>query len=480
MRLQGVLFVVGVVLVIESLFMFVSAGVGLVYGGEDFQALGLGGLLSLISGGIFFFTGRTGALELRHREGFLAVTLTWAMASLFGAVPYLLAGTFDTLTDAYFEAMAGFTTTGSSVLRDIESEPKGILFWRSITQWLGGMGIVLFSLAVVPVIGGGLQLFKAEVPEITVEKLRPRLIDTAKTLWKIYAILTTAAAVLYLFGGMDLYDSICHAFTTLATGGFSTKNASMAHFGSAYVDAVATIFMFLAGINYTLYFYAMKGEYSRFLKSDEFRFYVGATVVATVMVGLSILETQYSNPFEALRYAVFQVVSIMTTTGYATADYEKWSYFCQVLIVVLMFLGGMIGSTGGGIKQVRILLIFRQIYRELYHLIHPRAVTSLKLDERAIPKEVLGSIWGFVFLFITIWTGGTLVLTATGLDPVTAASAMASAVCNVGPALGTVGPAENYYHLPGLAKWVLSFGMLAGRLEVYTVVLLFIPQFWKR
>lgn len=480
MNLRGVFFVVGIVLLIECLFILLSALVGLIYGGEDFMALCVSALLCLVAGLVSVIIGHKDTNSLRHREGFMAVTLTWAVASLFGALPYLLAGTFDTLSDAYFEAMAGFTTTGSSVLTDIESQPKGILFWRSITQWLGGMGIVLFSLAIVPFIGGGLQLFKAEVPEITIEKLKPRLIDTAKTLWKIYSLLTATSALLYFLGGMDIYDSICHAFTTLATGGFSTKNTSIAYYDSAFIDAVATVFMFLAGVNYTLYFYAVKGDYSRFLKSDEFRFYLGVTIVSILVITLAIGGSNYRSPFEALRYASFQVISIMTTTGYATADYEKWPYFCQILIVVFMFLGGMIGSTGGGLKQVRVLLVFRQIYRELYQLVHPRAITSLKLDERPITREILGSVWGFVFLFITIWTGGTILLTALGIDPVTAASSVASAICNVGPALGTAGPTENYAHFPELAKWALSFIMLAGRLEVYTVVVLLVPVFWKR
>jgi trk system potassium uptake protein TrkH len=482
MRYGSVLNLISVVILIVSFFLLLSTFVALYYKGDDFYPLLYSFLITFFSGGfIYLLTRKAKKEDLRHREGFLTVTLSWITIAFFGSIPYLLADTFGSFTDAYFESMAGFTTTGASVMTDIEANPKGILFWRSLTQWLGGMGIVLFSLAIMPLIGGGsVQLFKAEVPEITVEKLRPRLMDTAKSLWYIYTILTAMAALLYIIGGMSVFDSICHAFTTLATGGFSTKNQSIAHFGSAYIDAVATVFMFLAGVNYTLYFYAFRGNFSRFLRSDEFRFYLWVSISAIVLVTVNLWGYQYNSLLEAFRYASFQVISIMTTTGYATSNYVQWSYFAQILLVTLMFFGGMIGSTGGGMKQVRVLLMFRQAYRELYQLIHPRAVTVLRLDGRHVPKEILGSIWGFVFLFIILWVGGTLLLGMLGLDIITSASAVTSALCNVGPALGKVGPADNYHAIPLLGKWVLIFCMLTGRLEVYTVILLLVPHFWKK
>ncbi len=471
----------GFIVLIVSLFMLLPVGISIIYGSGDIIPLLLSFGISFASGGLIFALTKRGLRrDIRHRDGFVVVTLSWLSVAFFGALPFLFSDTFTSLTDAYFESMAGFTTTGSSVLTDIEGTPRGILFWRSLTQWLGGMGIVLFSIAVLPLLGGGgMQLFKAEVPEITVDKLRPRLIDTAKALWYIYTSLTVMAAVLYYAGGMEIYDAVSHAFTTLATGGFSTRNTSLAYFQSPFIDMVASVFMFLAGVNYTLYFYAFRGDLSRFGSSDEFRFYVRVTLAAVLLISLSIWRTGYESIFEAVRYGLFQVTSIMTTTGYATADYEKWPYFSQMLLVVLMFFGGMIGSTGGGMKQVRILLMFRQAYRELYQLIHPRAVTTLKLDTRHLPKEVLGSIWGFVFLFIIIWVFSTLILSAQGIDIITASTTVISALCNVGPALGTAGPAENYASLPSLAKWVLTICMLTGRLEVYTVIILFIPRFWR-
>ncbi|NOZ24771.1 MAG: TrkH family potassium uptake protein [Nitrospirae bacterium] len=472
----------GVVVLIVSFFMLLSLAVSVYYEGSDLRALGYSFGVTFCSGmALFLFTRNAKKEDLRHRDGFIAVTFSWVVVTFFGSLPFLFSQTFASFTDAYFEAMAGFTTTGASVLDDIEGLQKGVLFWRSLTQWLGGMGIVLFSLAVLPMIGGGgMQLFKAEVPEITVDKLRPRIVDTAKALWYIYASLTALAAILYVLGGMSVYDGINHSFTTLATGGFSTRNTSIAYYDSPFIDAVSTVFMFLAGINYTLYFYAFKGDISRFARSDEFRFYLRVTVIAIALLALDLWGRDYDSLLSAVRYASFQVVSIMTTTGYATADYEKWTYFAQLLLVILMFFGGMIGSTGGGMKQVRILLMFKQAYRELYQLIHPRAVTVLKLEDKFIPKEVLGSIWGFLFLFLIIWVGGTLVMALLGTDIITAASTVVSALCNVGPALGGAGPAENYAALPQAAKWVLVFCMLVGRLEVYTVIILFIPHFWKK
>lgn len=482
MNWKPVLNLISMVLIIISLFMLIPAGVSLFLDGTDFFPLLYSFGISFLSGLlIFLLTMRYRKDELRHRDGFMAVALSWLAVAFFGALPYLFSHSFTSFSDAYFEAMAGFTTTGSSVMSDIESAPAGILFWRSLSQWLGGMGIVLFSLAILPMLGGGgMQLFKAEVPEISVDKLRPRIIDTAKSLWYIYAALTVMAVFLLKIGGMSLYDSFCHAFTTMATGGFSTRNASIAHYGSSYIEVVITIFMFLAGINYTLYFHAIRGNILRFAKSEEFRFYLTVTIAATALLTFNLMGNNYTSLLDSLRLALFQVVSIMTTTGYATADFEKWTYFSQMTLIFLMFFGGMIGSTGGGMKQIRILLMIKQAYRELYQLVHPRAVTVVKVDNKSISKEILGSIWGFFSLFIIIMVIATLMMTMTGIDLTTAASTVISALCNVGPALGDAGPAENYSALPHLAKWILIFCMLVGRLEIYTVIVLFIPHFWRK
>lgn len=481
MNLSLIFHLIGTVLVIESLSMLLPAAASYYYGGDDLPAILISFLLTAVSGVLLYVVTRSHRAEnLKHRDGFLVVTLGWLFVSFYGSLPYLVSGHIASFTDASFESMAGFTTTGASVLSNIEALPRGLLLWRSLTQWIGGMGIILFALAIMPFLGaGGTQLFKAEVPELTVDRLRPRIVDTAKALWYIYASLTAVAMLFYRLGGMDLFDALNHGFTTLATGGFSTRNASLAYFDSLFIDNISTLFMFMAGINYTLYFYAFRGDLSKFHRSSEFRFYLGVVLTATTLLTLKNLGI-YSSVAESFRYSSFQVVSIITTTGYATADYEAWAPFSKFLLLFLMFFGGMIGSTGGGMKQVRVLLMLKQGYRELYQLIHPHAVTSLKLDNRFIEKEVLGGIWGFLFLFLSIGALATLGMALLGVDMVTAASTVISAMSNVGPALGLAGPTDNYAGLPDAGKWILMFCMLAGRLEIYTVIILFVPHFYKK
>jgi trk system potassium uptake protein TrkH len=482
MNIVLVLNLVGAVLIFSSIFMLLPLAVSLLSSGSDFSSLIASFLITLFSGILMYFlTKNKEAVELKHRDGFAVVTISWLTMSFFGSLPYIISGVFPSFTNAYFESIAGFTTTGASVLSDPSSLPDGLLIWRSLTQWMGGMGIIVFSIAILPMLGaGGMQLFKAEVPDIGVEKLRPRILDTAKSLWYIYAGLTAVLTVLLSIAGMDLLDALCHSFTTMATGGFSTKSASIAHFKDAYIDIIITVFMFLAGINFALHFHALRGKFSRFTKSSEFKFYCLVTTTSIVIVSLYLMISGSPSALDALRYASFQVVSIMTTTGYATADYELWPVIVQLILICLMFFGGMTGSTGGGMKQVRVLLMFKQANRELYQLIHPRALTALKLDGKNLHKETLGGIWGFLFLFIIFMVGASLCLAALGLDMITASSAVISAMSNVGPALGEVGPTDNYDALPAAGKWILMFCMLLGRLEIYTVVILFVPHFWKK
>jgi trk system potassium uptake protein TrkH len=462
--------------------MFIPVVISLVNDSSETIALLNSFLITLIFGGcLSLFTKKHKKEELRHREAFIVVSLSWIMVALFGSLPYLFTGSFSSFTDAYFESMSGFTTTGASALVDIESLSAGILFWRSMTQWIGGMGIILFALAILPMLGaGGMQLFKAEVPEISVDKLKPRIIDTAKALWFIYVGLTAVLTALYMAGGMDLYDAVNHSFTTMATGGFSTKNASMAHYKSPFIEYTASVFMFLAGVNYSLHFHALRGNIKKLWRNNEFRFYLGLTLTTALMLAVSLIISGYNSSEEAFRHSLFQIISMMTTTGYSTADFEKWPSFTQIILIIVMFAGGMIGSTGGGIKQVRILLTLKHGYREMFQLIHPHAFTALKLDEKFLTKELLGSIWGFVFLFLFVCLVATVGMTAIGLDILTASTTVISAMCNVGPALGDAGPAENYSSIPDAGKWILIFCMLVGRLEVYTVLILFMPGFWKK
>ncbi len=482
MNVRSILHFLGLVLLFLSLFMVIPVGVSFIRASGDLVPLAQSLGITFAAGiSLFLATRKSEKEDIRHREAFLIVTLTWLTISLSGALPYLLAGTFSSFTDAYFESMAGFTTTGSSVMTDIESVPDGILFWRSMTQWIGGMGIIVFAIAILPFLGtGGMQLFKAEVPEISIDKLRPRIIDTAKALWYIYLALTTLNAVLLALAGMSAFDAVCHAFTTMATGGFSTKNASIAAFQRPAIEYITSVFMFMAGVNYSLYFAVSKGHIGRLWHSSEFRFYAGVTIVATLIVTVNVYRLPYASLSDATRHALFQVTSIMTTTGYSTADYERWAPLSQAVLIVLMFFGGMIGSTGGGIKQVRILLSLKQGYREIYQLIHPRAVTTVKLDNRILNKEVLGSIWGMIFLFLGVCTVAIIGMAATGEDIVTSTTTVISAMCNVGPAMGSAGPAENYAGIPTAGKWILIFCMLTGRLEVYTVLILLVPHYWKK
>jgi trk system potassium uptake protein TrkH len=476
------LHMIGITLVFLSIFMLFPIVISLIYKGRDLISLIISFSLTFLTGALLYvFTQKYKRSELRSRDAFYIVTLSWVLVALFGSIPFLLTGTFQSFTDAYFESMAGFTTTGASVLKNVEELSIGILFWRSLTQWIGGMGIIVFALAILPLIGsGGMQLFKAEVPEISVDKIKPRIIDTAKALWLIYVVFTIILIALYLTGGMNIIDALCHAFTTMATGGFSTKNSSVAHFQSPFIEYVTSLFMFLAGINYTLYFYAFRGNVKKIFKSDEFKFYLSITIIASLFICINLYMSHYHNISDSFRFALFQVISIMTTTGYATADFEKWPFFSQTILIMLMFFGGMIGSTGGGIKQVRMLLMLKHGYREMYQLIHPRAITTVKLDERILSKDILGSIWGFVFLFLFVYSIAIIAMSATGLDIITSATTVISAMSNVGPALGEAGPTENYSTIPTVGKWILTFCMLAGRLEIYTVLILFIPQFWKK
>lgn len=483
MNFKLILNIIGTVLIFISLFMILPVIVSLIYDQPDTIAIVKSFLITLLSGVILYFlTKKHKKEEIRHRDAFIIVTMSWIAIAFSGSLPFIFSSTTPLLTDAVFESMSGFTTTGASILTDVEVIPKGVLFWRSLTHWMGGMGIIVMSLAIMPMLGtGGMQLFRAETSEVVVEKLKPRVIDTAKSLYMIYLFFTVVGILLLWVGGMNLYDSISHCFGALATGGFSTKNLSIAYYKSAYIDYVIIFLMFVGGTNFSLHYYAFRGVFSRYIKSNEFIFYLAIAIIASLLITTGVyFSNSYNSVPEGFRFALFQVVSITTATGYFTADFEKWPVFTQALLVCLMFFGGMVGSTAGGIKQVRILLAIKQMFREFYQLVHPHAVTFLKLDGKELSKEILGSVWGFIFLFILIWVVSTLAMTALGVDIITSATTVVSAMSNVGPALGEAGPTENYSTIPFAGKWILIFCMLTGRLEVYTVLILFVPYFWRK
>jgi len=482
MNIILVLNLVGAVLIFSSAFMLLPLLASFLYRGEDITVLGVSFLITFFSGLLMFFlTKHQKKIELKHRDGFAVVTISWLAISFFGSLPFILSGSIPSFTDAYFEAMSGFTTTGASILTDVETLPKGVLLWRSLTHWMAGMGIIVLSLAILPMLGaGGMQLFKAEVSEIVVEKLKPRIMDTAKTLWYIYALFTVIGVILLKFGGMDFFDALCHTFGAISTGGFSVKNVSIAYYQSAYIDIVITILMFLGAVNFSLHFFALKGNLSCYWRSSEFRFFCLIVALSTLLIALNTVGVHYDSFLKALRYSAFQVVSVVTACGFVTADFEKWHVFSQAVLICLMFIGGMVGSTSGGMKQARILIMLKQAYRELYQLIHPHAVTYVKLDEKPLTKEILGGIWGFIFLFLFIYVIAVLLMSALGIDLITSATTVISAMSNVGPALGDAGPMENYSTIPTAGKWVLILCMLIGRLEIYTVIILFVPHFWKK
>ncbi|MBN2059731.1 MAG: TrkH family potassium uptake protein [Deltaproteobacteria bacterium] len=419
--------------------------------------------------------------QLNHRDGVAIVTLGWFTAGAAGAFPYLFSGCIGTITNAYFESVSGFTTTGSTIIQDIELLPGSLLLWRSLTQWLGGMGIIVLSIAILPFLGvGGMQLYKAEIPSPVVDKLKPRISDTARALWKVYVLITVLEVALLFSGGMPFFESLCHSFSTMPTGGFSPKNMSIAYYNSPYFDAVIIVFMLIAGINFSLHYKLIKGDLAVFGRDPECRIFliiVGAFIVA---VTFNIYGAVYDSIAASFRYAAFQVTSIITTTGFATADYEKWPAFSQIILALCMFMGGMAGSTGGGIKTMRIILLLKHAYHELFRVIHPHAVTTVKLGKTAVQPEILNGIWGFFVLYLFIFVIAVILMAGFGLDMISSFGSVAACIFNVGPGFGIVGPVDNYFMLPVLGKWVLIFCMILGRLEIYTVIALILPEYWRK
>ncbi len=441
------------------------------------QAMGL-----TIGVGLLVFALTRNGGDIRVREGFGIVTLGWAATAAFGSLPFLFSGTIPGITDAYFETLSGFTTTGASILKETESMPRALLLWRSQTQWLGGMGIIVLSIAILPYLGvGGMQLFRAEVPGPTPDRLRPRISHTAGLLWGVYLLLTVVEMLLLQLGGMDWYEALNHSFTTMATGGFSIKNASIGHYPGAFIQYVIIFFMFMAGINFSLHFrFLTGGSPLVYFRDREWVFYVIILGGATTAIFLSNLVAGHGYGEKAVRDSLFQVVSMTTTTGYATTDFDRWNSLSRLMLLVLMFVGGCAGSTGGGMKVIRLLLILKHGKSEMRKLLHPRAIFLIKVKKIKVRPEVMLNVQGFFNLYIALFVISTFLMTALGLDMITAASSVAATLGNIGPGLGGVGPMVNYSEIPLLGKWVLSLCMLLGRLEIYTVIILFMPEVWRK
>jgi trk system potassium uptake protein TrkH len=437
--------------------------------------------LCLAMGGLVYQLSRGHGGEFGARDGFIIVTMGWVLSGLFGALPFWLTGALPTFTDAVFESVSGFTTTGATTLTDVEAVPASLLFWRSLTHWLGGMGIIVLSVAILPLLNvGGMAMFKAEVPSPVVDKLKPTVAETAKTLWKVYLILSIMEACLLMLAGMPFFDSLCHTFGTMATGGFSTKNLSIGYYDNVWIHLIVTVFMIIAGLSFTLHYQARRLDLRCYWKSSEFRVFIGVFIISVLVISWTIWGVNYEGMGESLLHGSFQTAAIMTTTGYGTQNWEQWPLICQWLLFSLMFMGGCAGSTGGGMKCMRLIILVKHVFRELNLLIHPRAVIPIKIDRKTVPPHVVNSALAFFALYIGVWAVSSLLLVAIDMDALTAIGASTATISNIGPGLGMVGAADTYAWVPMAGKWILVFNMIAGRLELLTVLVLFLPGFWRK
>lgn len=474
-----IIHILGVILIFEGLFMILALVFAIYYKSNDFQGIIESFAITISIGAILFFiTNKNTRRELQTKEAFILVSFSWITLCMFGTLPYLLSHTIGSYIDILFETVSGFTTTGSSILKDIEIIPKGILFWRSETHWIGGMGIIVLALAVLPALKfGGTSLFAAESSFVVQEKIQPRMIEVAKRLWAIYLLLTFTEAILLYIGGMPFYDSLCHAFGTVATGGFSTNNASIGGY-SPFIQYVVMIFMFLAGINFFMHYFLLSGRLKNVIKNEELRTYFFIIVIAGLVVSLILIFKNNSAIEPAIRHGYFQVVSIMTATGFTTADYLVWPAPAWLIIFSLMLIGACSGSTGGGIKVIRHVILFKKLYNNLQQALHPRGVILIKYNKQNISDELVHKVISFILFYLLVFATGTVVMTALGLDIRSSAGSVITCLGGIGPGIGSVGPAGNFAHLPQLGKIFLSFIMVMGRLEIYTLLVVLTPSFW--
>ncbi|VAW24281.1 Trk potassium uptake system protein TrkH [hydrothermal vent metagenome] len=479
-NLKLILRALGFLLLVEGLAMLVAMVVAIIYKGSDIHAFVISSLICIVLGLLLIVFTRKASTNIGKREGFTIVTLVWVVFSFFGSIPYILSGSIPNFTNAFFETISGFTTTGSSILDNIEALPKGILFWRSATQWLGGMGIIVLSLAILPIFGiGGMQLYTAEVPGPVPDKISPKIQQTAKTLWGIYLLFTLTESFLLWVGGMSFFDAICHSFTTMATGGFSTKQASIAFWDSPFIHYVIIVFMVLAGTNFSLSYCALTGKLDRVLKDEEFRYYLLFILIFVALIFTGLLITKNISTEKAFRDSLFQVVSIITTTGYVTADYLLWYPFLTILIFALFFFGGSAGSTGGGVKIMRIVVLLKNSYYELKRMVHPNAIIPVRFNKHTVDTKIVTNVLAFFIIYFMIFILSTILFSIIEPDLQSSMGAVATCLGNIGPGLGNVGPTETFMHIHPVGKWFLSFLMLLGRLELFTVLVLFSRSFWK-
>ncbi len=488
-----IIYIMGLLLLCNGLFMLSAVLLSWAYNDGVTVHLLSASLVTMFVGILFMFSTREHKKEINKREGYMVVTFGWVFMSLSGMLPYLFSESIPTVTNAFFETMSGYTTTGASILNDIEAVPKGILFWRSMTHWIGGMGIIVLAIAILPLLGiGGMQLFSAEAPGPNTDKLHPRITDTAKRLWLIYVGYTVAETILLKLAGMDFFDAINHALSTLSTGGFSTKNASVAYWNDTpMIQYIIILFMYLAGANFVLSYFGFKGKVQKIIKDEEFKLYSFFVLIFTgiaaciIYFQADVSISSIDHPMvwgaeeSAFRHALFQVLAVITTTGFVSADFTMWTPFLTIFFFGLFFLGGSAGSTSGGIKVMRHLITIRNGILEFKRTLHPNAVLPVRYNSRAISKEIVFNILGFFILYFLSFIIGALFLGVIGMDFVTAIGGAATSLGNVGPGLGKLSPVNNFDALPDVGKWWCSFLMLIGRLELFTVLILLTPFFWR-
>ena len=487
MNIRSILNILAALLTLLGFSMLLPAGIAFGFGESDLSGFLYSFVISIIIGlPIWFFTRK--GYSVTNKDGFAIVTFAWIITGIVGALPFYLSGAIPNITDAFFESMSGVTTTGATIIGNpstlphlpngIESLPHGILFWRSFIQWIGGMGIIVFTIAILPLLGvGGVQLFKAEVPGPVSDKIRPRVRETAKYLWMVYIGITIAEIIMLQIAGMNWFDAVCHSFTTMPTGGFSTKNASIGFYDNVGIHYIMIFFMFIAGVNFSLHFRAISGDIKSYFRNSEFLTYFWLIALVTVALTFSLVIKSGNWSHAFFLDSLFQTVSILTTTGYATADYELWAFFAQFLILILMFIGGMGGSTGGGMKIVRVMLILKYAALETRRMLHAKAIIPIRIGEKYISGDVIRNTLGFFLFYVFIFVFTSFFLTTLNIDLKSSMGVAASALGNIGPALGEFGPTDNYALLPGVGKWLLTFCMLLGRLEIFTVVVLFSRTF---
>lgn len=480
MNFRAVLRSLGILLICEAVSMLPSLFVSILYDGYDTEAFIYSIVFTLVVG-LIFSSIRPKNDTIYSRDGFAIVAVGWIVASVFGALPFIISGTIPSFIDSFFETCSGFTTTGASILKQVEGLPKGILFWRSFTHWVGGMGIIVLTLAILPSVGAGsLHMMKAESPGPNPGKLVPKVGQTAKILYLIYIGITLVEVILLCIAGVPLFDSLVHTFGTVGTGGFSSMNASVGAYNNVFAEIIISIFMVMCGANFTLYYHLLNGNVKEVFKDEELRLYLWVIATAIILITINIYGNNFDSIGQSLRHASFQVASIITTTGYASTDFDKWPMFSKTILILLMFIGGCAGSTGGAIKNIRFLLLAKTMRRELLQIIHPKAFYTVKLGRKNVEEKTLTEVMAFFFMYMLILFAAMIIVSLDNKDFATTFSAVAATLGNIGPGISIVGPMGNYAELSDLSKITLSFCMIIGRLEIYPILLLLVPSFWKK